>query len=406
MIRKRIRKDLLIRKTRMLLGEFLTPMLDEVDRPRKRFLQQVIRGILFSGSLTMMDIARWVRDDCSDLFHRDKRLLNHLVSPEGDLTAAVGRYRRAASVHVSPDTALILDLTDLAKPRAKKMQYLDLVRDGSESKLVKGYWCIEVYAHLPGKRILPLAMEAYGIPDPAVGSENIQIQRVVTAVHHDLGGNGIWVADRGLDRLEAYEMWFSLDAHFVVRQRGDRTIVLPNGTHMILRDYVEHLYQQGSCQMGEQRMVWGRVYLQDRPGRPLYLVASWRAGEDEPLMLLTTLVVLTTDQARQVLGYYRQRWACEEAAEFLKSRIGLERFRVRRYEAMRRLMILAMFAMGFLTWILLCSRDLTKRLLAWTSRFRRQRKFLYYRLLDGLQEFVRLNPMSLTNCPPGPRRNG
>ena len=55
---------------------------------------------------------------------------------------------------------------------------------------------------------------------------------------------------------------------------------------------------------------------------------------------------------------------------------------------MHRLMILAIFAMGLLTWILLRSRDLTKRLLAWTSRFRRQRKFLYYRLLDGLQEFV------------------
>jgi hypothetical protein len=393
----------LIRKTRTLLGEFLHPMLQKVDRPRKRFLPQVIRGILFSGSLTMMDIARWVRDDCSDLFHRDKRLLNHLVSPEGDLTAAVGRYRQAASGHVSPDTALILDLTDLAKPRAKKMQYLDLVRDGSESKLVKGYWCIEVYAHLKDKRILPLAMEAYGIPDPAVASENVQIQRVVTAVHHDLGGNGIWVADRGLDRLEAYEMWFSLDAHFVVRQRGDRTIVLPNGTHMILRDYVEHLYQQGSCQIGDLRIVWGRVHLPDHPARPLYLVASWREGEDEPLMLLTTLVVLTIDQARQVLGYYRKRWACEEAAEFLKGRIGLERFRVRRYEAMRRLMILAMFAMGFLTWILLRSRNLTKRLPAWTSRFRRQRKFLYYRLLDGLQEFARLNPTSLTNCPPGPK---
>ena len=402
MIRKKIRKDLLIRKTRMLLGEFLTPILDEVDRPRKRFLPQVIRGILFSGSLTMMDIARWVRDDCSDLFHRDKRLLNHLVSPEGDLTAAVRRYRQAASMHISPDTALILDLTDLAKPRAKKMQYLDLVRDGSESKLVKGYWCIEVYAYLKGKRILPLAMEAYGIPDPAVASENVQIQRVVTAVHHDLGGNGIWVADRGLDRLEAYEMWFSLDAHFVVRQRGDRTIVLPNGTHMILRDYVEHLYQQGSCQIGDLRIVRGQVYLPDHPARPLYLVASWRVGQDEPLMLLTTLVVQTIDQARQVLGYYQQRWACEEGAEFLKGRIGLERFRVRRYEAMRRLMILAMFAMGFLTWILLRSRDLTKRLLAWTSRFRRQREFLYYRLLDGLQEFVRLNPMSLTKCPPGP----
>ncbi len=123
-------------------------------------------------------------------------------------------------------------------------------------------------------------------------------------------------------------------------------------------------------------------------------------------MLLTTLVVETREQARQVLRYHRQRRACEEAAEFLTSRVGLERFRVRRYEAIRRLVILALWAMGFLTWILLRSRDLTKHLLAWTSRFRRDGPFIYYRLLDGLQEFVRLNPMALMRGPPGPRQNG
>ncbi len=155
-----IRQDLLIRKTRTLLGEFLAPLLEAVDKPRQRFVQQAMRGILFSGSLVVMELCRWVRDDCSDRFYQDKRLLNHLVSPQGDLTEAVRRYRQAAAVEIEPDTPLILDLTDLAKPRAKRMEYLDLVRDGSEDKLVQGYWCIEVYAYLKGKRVLPLALEA------------------------------------------------------------------------------------------------------------------------------------------------------------------------------------------------------------------------------------------------------
>ncbi len=83
-----MRKDLLIRHTQRLLGEFVAPMLEAVDKPRKRFLPQVLRGILFSGSLVVMDLSRWVRDDCSDRFYRVKRLLSHLSSPEGDLTAA------------------------------------------------------------------------------------------------------------------------------------------------------------------------------------------------------------------------------------------------------------------------------------------------------------------------------
>ena len=72
------------------------------------------------------------------------------------------------------------------------------------------------------------------------------------------------------------------------------------------------------------------------------------------------------DQARNILRYYKKRLVCEEAGQFLKSRVGLERFRVRRYVAIQRLAILAMLAMGFLTWILLRSGDLPKRLFSLT----------------------------------------
>ena len=400
-----LRKDLLIHKTRMLLDEFLAPMLGQVDKPRQRFLRQTVRAILFSGSLVVMELCKWIRDKCSDPFYQDKRLLNHLVSPQADLGKAVTAYRRSLNRYVSAQTPLVIDLTDLAKPRARKMKYLALVRDGSEGKLVTGYWCIEVYAHLTSKRVLPLALDVYSIEDPAVGSENLQIERVVDAIHRDLEGQGIWVADRGFDRLELYEMWLSRHCHFVVRQRGDRTIVTPQGVRMILRDYVEWLAHRQARSGRPHPVVFGKVYLPNHP-QPLYVVASWLPGQDEPLMLLTTLVVETLEQARNVLWYYRQRWVCEEAGQFLKSRVGLERFRIRRYVAIQRLALLAMLAMGFLTWILLRSRDLTKRLFALTSRFRKRVTFQYYRLLDGIQEFIRLNPSEFLKPPPAIERNG
>ncbi len=143
----------------------------------------------------------------------------------------------------------------------------------------------------------------------------------------------------------------------------------------------------------------------DNP-KPLYLVASWLPGNEEPLILLTTMVVENLEQAKQIIRYYKQRWACEEASQFLKSRVGLERFRIRRYEAIQRLVILAMFAMGFLTWILLCNQELTGRIFSYTSRFRKKTTFVYYRLLDGLQEFARLKQLRLGKVPLEPLKNG
>jgi len=325
-----LRKDLLTHKTKTLLDEFLNPILGQLDKPRQRFLRQTVRAILFSGSLVVMELCKWVRDKCSDPFYQDKRLLNNLVSPQADLGKAVIAYRQSLNRYIQPDTPIVVDMTDLAKPRAKKMKYLALVRDGSEGKLVTGYWCIEVYAHLKSKRILPLALDVYSIEDPAVGSENLQIERVVDAVNQDLEGKGIWIADRGFDRLELYEMWFSRNCHFVVRQRGDRAIITPKGIRLILKDYVERLAQHNARNGQANDIVFGKVYLPNHD-KPLYVVALWLPGEDEPLMLLTNLVVETLDQARNILWFYEKRWVCEEAGQFLKSRVGLERFRVRRY---------------------------------------------------------------------------
>jgi|GEM_PF-1604760 hypothetical protein len=385
-----LRQDYILCKTRNLLSAYLAPLLHQVDRPRQRFLRQSIGAILLAGTLVVTDLARWIHDDCSDIFYRLKRFLNHLISPQGDLTAAVTAYRQAMAKDIAPDTPLIIDLTDLAKPRARKMKYLALVRDGSEHKLVTGYWCVEVYAWLAKKRIIPLALDVFSIEDPLIGSQNWQINHTLRAVHEAIGGHGVWVADRGFDGLNCYETWFSLKSHFVVRQRGDRMVVLNNGVRVVERDLVERLQQIQAQQGRRTDLVFCPVRLPEQT-RPLYLVSSWIPGIEDPLILLTTLCVETPEQARQVIRYYHHRWSGEEAGRFLKSRVGFETFRIRRYEAIQRLALLAMLAMGFLTWLLLHGCQLVQAFVRFTSRFRKKVRFVYYRLLDGFQIWARLN---------------
>lgn len=394
-------KDFVICKTRTKLCEFIGPITEPLDRPRKKFLRQIIGAILLSGSLVVTEIARWIRDDCSDRFYQMKRLLNHLISSEGSLSGAIDSYRWFMSRYIQQDTPMLIDITDIAKPRARRMKYLAMVRDGSEDKLVPGYWCVEVYAYLKGKRVVPLAMDVFSIEDPEIASQNVQIERTVKAVNEAINNKGVWVGDRGFDALNIYETWFSQKCNFVVRQRGDRNVITTNNICILQRDLVERIRQNNpQCDV-----VWVKVYLPNNK-KPLYLVASWRQGDDEPLILLTTMVVENIQQAKQVLWYYSRRWSCEEAGRFLKNRVGLERFRIRRYEAIQRLAILAMFAMGFLTWVLIKSRQMTSWLLSLTSRFRKQAPFIYYRLLDGLQEFGRLRYPFQNNLLPKPLENG
>lgn len=400
-----IRKDFIISKTRNYLTKFIDPIAIATDKPRQKFLRQVLGAILLSGSLVVMEFSRLIHDDCSDIFYRLKRLLSHLKSPRADLSKVVRAYREQMAGYIKPDTPLIIDMTDIAKPRARRMKYLGQVRDGSENKLVNGYWCIEVYAYAKGKKVIPLSLDVFGIDDPSVGSQNLQIERNIDAVNKAFDGNGIWLADRGFDGLNLYEMWFSRRCRFIVRQRGDRYVLTANGVRILERDLLEHLRRQWLHKGRHSDIVFCKVKLPDH-NQHVYLIACWREKSDNPLILLTNLVVENERLARQIISYYKKRWSCEETIQFLKGRVGLERFRIRRYEAIKRLMILAMLAMGFLTWILLKNRQLTKYLFSLTSRFRKERKFIYYLLLDGLQELSRLCQLCYGELLLEPVKNG
>ena len=86
-----LHKDLVPHKTKTLLCEFLNPVIANMDKPRRKFLHQTVAAILLSGCLVVKELTRWIHDDCSDLFYWLKRILNHLVSPSADLSAAVTR---------------------------------------------------------------------------------------------------------------------------------------------------------------------------------------------------------------------------------------------------------------------------------------------------------------------------
>ncbi len=57
-----------------------------------------------------------------------------------------GAVLREGSARIGARTLLVLDISDIAKPYAQKMEYLVRVRDGSTGELAKGYWLCQVIA--------------------------------------------------------------------------------------------------------------------------------------------------------------------------------------------------------------------------------------------------------------------
>jgi len=201
------------------LRQFLTRFCPTLDRPRQRFFRQAVLGTVHSGSLI---VSRWVRfiGGCKEPFYVQKRLLNNLKSSHWDDQKAWSAYQSAWGQKVEPDTPAIIDLCDLAKPRARRMKYPALVRDGSEDKLVYGYWCMEIYASWGKGAITPLLLDPYSIDDPATISENARIMRGVRQVMEVTQGRGVLVMDAGGERDNLLIPWLDDDRRFVVRRKG------------------------------------------------------------------------------------------------------------------------------------------------------------------------------------------
>ncbi|MDO8124674.1 MAG: hypothetical protein Q6364_09890, partial [Candidatus Hermodarchaeota archaeon] len=133
-------------------------------------------------------------------------------------------------------------------------------------------------------------------------------------------------------------------------------IFVSNGVRIVLRDLVEHLFAQSG-----DWLVYKKVYLPDSQ-KPLYLVAYRTSGYSQPVILLTDLLVEDFEMALQIRNRFTRRWDCETSIEFLKSKIGLERFAVRKYKSMQRLIFLAGLAMGFLSYLQSRCKNIRQRI--------------------------------------------
>jgi len=376
---------------------FISHLTQKLSKPKTKFITDLLCGIMFSNNLILTHIASKVPHP-SRITAIAKRFRQQLSDDNHFIKPMWFNYLDLASRRLDVDSLFIVDLSDLAKPYAKKlvlsevegMENIALVRDGDKDCLVTGYWCMEAYALDKDGIIWPLIIWPYSLDAEGVLSENEQVLRSLSLLDEYFGeGFGIYIFDRGFDRWNIIEPFLALKRHFIIRQRGDRTVVLDNGVHIILRDLVEHMFAESN-----DWLVYRRMYLPDAD-RPLYVVAYYTKGHDEPVILLTEMVVQDRDSALQMRNRYARRWAgCETSVEFLKSQAcgersrttGIERFKIRRYKSMQQSVFLAALAMGFLSYLMSRCRRIREEVDDGLRYCRQPKSFWFYRVIIALRD--------------------
>jgi len=392
------------------LHGFLKQIGKNLSMPDKKFIRDAFVGLLRAGRPIVCQMARYLPNQRVKFVSRVDRLEHHLTSD-----SSFGQRIKESAPQVwlpfmKDDTPIIVDLSDLAKPYAKKMDYLATVRDGSTGELVNGYWLLELYASLSRKNPVPVLLEPFSHEEPYSSGQNPIVLRGIHRVFELTNKRGVLVGDLGFDAEVMFEDWLDNKYPFVTRLVGNRHLLrfsgdfesgrrgsegqwLPiNARELAEQTPTPHRFyklikRKGKPALRITQIGWVKVRL---PGREehLTLVVSRLAGCETPLMLLTNLPLESAKDAERVLRYYIRRWECEEAIRFLKSQVNLEKIRTFSWRAIERLVLLAVLVMVYLGWITEEHPGIAERLIYLGQPLPDEPEFTGYRLLSGLTEAV------------------
>ena len=385
----------LANKLRSKITKFSGILSQDLDKTARRFVGEAIYGIMASQSVMLTEIGRQ-QESLISLKKIEERFSRQLIKPK-IWDCLHNRILSMASSRVKDRTLLILDLSDLKKKYAEKMEHMAIVRDGSDGgELVDGYWTNQVVASEVGSNeITPLHFSLYSQTSPDFSGENSQILQAIDQVGSAVQNRGIWVIDRGGDRDALYRPLLQYKRDFIIRMVGTRDLIYQE-------QKARSLWLAVGCRLNYKKsfvkIIHGKeiqfnirfgsvpVKLPDMD-TPLNMVVV-RGFSNKPMMLLTSLEIRPGEKDLWfIIQAYMKRWSIEETIRFIKQTYDLENIRVLKYARLQNMMALLLAVFYFVAVVL----DQTQKLTIMAGHILRSAKrvfgipdFKYYALGDGL----------------------
>jgi hypothetical protein len=384
------------------------------------FAHRLLFGLLEAGDTLLTEIVRQFPNQGLAMRHRYKnadRMLGvvDLVPVAAQQTELLGR-------DLDEDFVIALDLSDITKKYATKMECIATIYDGSAGDTHgKGYNLITAAAiDLSERRKAvprPLLFEVFSSHEEEFLSQpNVWLNAIDTICVATSGG--VFVIDREADNGRIIKRLVKNKRRFVIRLRtGDNSRnVLLDGEKKAMR--VRDAWKKGkahgtlTCERladDGTRKPYTADYSSLRvriPGidKQFWLCAFDSSEHEQPLVLLTDQPADTAEQTAHVLAQYFARWIVEEMHRFAKQAFKLENVRLLTWRRLRNMVALVWIAMGALC--ILCRGPRAECVLrVLEARGGRVRKplqlgqFWGYTLLEGVRALLADAPRLLNLIP-------
>ncbi|MDO5317032.1 MAG: transposase [bacterium] len=402
-------------QTRVQLEDFLGIFSPHFSVPLLKFIGQMLFGIQAAKSVLLTRIGHELREGTTPKKTEERLCRNLGTASLGDQIHKAVMREAARLVHRR--TLIIVDPSDIQKPYAKKMDYLARTWDGSRGEKGEGlgYWgCMAIACENGGRRVVPLQFRVWSAKDPLYRSENEEIEKVVDSICAETKRRGIYVYDRGGDRIEFFLYFLRKGLDFIVRLIKTRRLVWKK--HIMEVEQVARI-----CHTPYEAWIEFNAHGEDEPTRISFGVIDVCLPEDAerpevggaklrlvvvrgfgktPMMLLTTLALEDTrDAVWEVVQGYLTRWRVEETIRFVKQSYHVEEVRNLMFARVRNVAALVLAVTYFVTVRLGLYQKravLRQHITNVARRIFGTPEFHYYAIADGVRDLfmrhARWNP--------------
>jgi len=413
----------------------------------KRTIHELLIGMITSRSVLLTEIARKLKIK-GTIKHIHKRLDRNLKELElGELEEKL-IYQNAAAIEEMD--LCILDMSDIAKPYASKMEYLGTVHDGSAKKEVSGFPMMGIVSINPSEKSkqFPVAnyLKIFSRKAPGYMSDNDEIEKAISAISANKQQRLTWVIDRGGDSNAIFNMILRQEDNFIIRMDtglSSRGIILDSkheewnisqldfsklskttGSHITIEKLLPCVKY-----LPEQVKLTGKIEKNDEiekkysfecaffyvklPGiekkfldRTFGLYIFNDKKYKTPIGIISTILPEEKQilaNMKKIIHSYVYRWVIEEYFRFLKQSFDLENIRILTYQRMQN-MIKLLFFVSTILWKISFKTEYSiwKKHIAAVIEYAKpslktikSENFIGYAMVTGLANLFSRNPLLL-----------
>lgn len=342
-----------------LISPFLEGYFGQMSVPVQKFIRQMLFGIIKSRSVIVQRIAvslceRIRLKKCCDRLYRN--LSQCSVLHELIMNAQI----KMVSPMVRDDSGIIIDLSDINKSGATKMQGLDHVWDGSESTTNLGYFTLQAsVCHLTNpKDVRLLYSELFSLKMEST-SENAKILDLIHAVIVNTENRGIFIMDRGMDGCVILKDLIENDVSFIIR--GDDRHLEYEGESMSYRSIAEKMELTHTVKSKKRTFSVGVAPVkyrmpndetcknQRKKKADLYLVVALEPDHSYVYYLCRFRRNYSPEEmVSLVVKYYGLRWGIEEVHRQVKQDFNWEDIQLLHYWSLKNMNALLWISASFI----------------------------------------------------------